>query len=57
MNYNNFYKQELEIIISIYEAFFAKIFEFDTKDQLADYISERINHFDQQLIELIKQDK
>ncbi len=45
--------KELEIIISIYENLFRKIFEFETIDDLADYISEKISYYDKQLIDML----
>lgn len=48
-----FEKQQLEFIISMYEMFFKMIFEFDNRDDLADYISEQISKYDKQLIDLL----
>lgn len=45
-------KREIEFILSIYELFFAKINEFDDIDNLADYISEQINYYDELLIDI-----
>lgn len=45
-------KREIEFILSIYELFFAKINEFDDIDDLADYISEQINYYDELLIDI-----
>lgn len=47
-------KREIEFILSIYELFFAKINEFENIDDLADYISEQINYYDKQLIDVPK---
>ncbi len=53
MNKKELNKQQLEFIISMYEMFFKMIFEFDNRDDLADYISEQINEYDKQLIDLL----
>ena len=45
-------KLEIEIMLSIYEKFFVTIFEFDNRDDLADYLSERINLLDAKLLNL-----
>ena len=39
MNIENLNKIETEIMLAIYEKFFVTIFEFDNRDELADYIS------------------
>lgn len=52
MNIENLNKFETEIMLSIYEKFFVTIFEFETRDELADYISERINLLDERLMNL-----
>lgn len=48
-------KQQLEFTISMYEMFFTKIFEFQTIDDLADYLSEQISAYDKQLIDLLNE--
>lgn len=48
-------KQQLEFTIAMYEMFFTKIFEFQTIDELADYLSEQINDYDKQLIDLLNE--
>lgn len=48
-------KQQLEFTISMYEMFFTKVFEFQTIDDLADYLSEQISVYDKQLIDLLNE--
>lgn len=52
MNIDNLSKFEIEIMLAMYEKFFVTIFEFENRDELADYISERINLLDEQLMKL-----
>lgn len=52
MKTDNLSKIEIEIMLAMYEKFFQTIFEFDTRDELADYISERINLLDERLMKL-----
>lgn len=52
MNIDDLSKLEIEIMLVIYEKFFVTIFEFESRDELADYISERINLLDEQLMKL-----
>lgn len=52
MKTDNLSKIETEIMLAMYEKFFVTIFEFDNRDELADYISERINLLDEQLMKL-----
>lgn len=52
MKIENLSKLETEIMLAMYEKFFVTIFEFDNRDELADYISERINLLDEQLMKL-----
>ena len=52
MKIENLSKLETEIMLAMYEKFFVTIFEFDNRDDLADYISERINLLDEQLMKL-----
>lgn len=46
-------KQQLEFTISMYEMFFKKIFDFESIEDLADYLSEQISIYDKQLIDLL----
>ena len=50
MKTDNLSKIETEIMLAMYEKFFETIFEFETRDELADYISERINLLDERLM-------
>lgn len=50
MKIENLSKLETEIMLSIYEKFFVTIFEFETRDELADYLSEKINLLDERLL-------
>lgn len=52
MDINALTKLEIEIMLSIYEKFFVTVFEFDNRDDLADYLSERINLLDAKLLNL-----
>lgn len=52
MNIDNLSKLETEIMLAMYEKFFVTIFEFENRDELADYISERISQLDEQLMKL-----
>lgn len=52
MNISHLSKFETELMLTMYEKFFVTIFEFENRDELADYISERISQLDEQLMKL-----
>ena len=47
-------KREVEFLLSIYKMFFVKINEFKNIDDLSDYVSEQIDYYDKQLIDVPK---
>lgn len=57
MNISHLSKFETELMLTMYEKFFVTIFEFENRDELADYISERINLLDERLMKLNQFDK